>query len=87
MKYIEILNQTAEETAKSNNELIAESANIQMQSAILNTKKEIAKKEAYINTLKQSRELNVSAIVIASNELALAKREQEQLIALQTELF
>ena len=40
MKYIDILNQTAEQTATQNNSLIAEEASLNLQSEIFKAKKE-----------------------------------------------
>jgi hypothetical protein len=87
MKYIDLLNQTAEETAKLNNELIAEEAGINLQSALFNVKRNLAEKVTLIAKLKQFKNLNFGAIVAATNEYELLLREQKQLQELQLELF
>jgi len=87
MKYIELLNQTAEETAKINNELIAEEASINLQSTLFNIKRNLVEKVTLIARLKQCKNLNFGAIVAANNEYELLLREQKQLQELQSELF
>lgn len=87
MKYIDFLNQTAEETAKQNNLLIAEEASLNLQHMLFSIKKELAAKASYINTLKQQKSLNFDAILTASNDKALLERKQAQLVELQNELF
>ena len=87
MKYLDLLNLTADETAKSNNEMIAEEASLNLQSAIFAAKKEIVSKKNYIETLKKSNQLNFGAITNGVNDLQLAERLHGQLVELQKELF
>ncbi len=87
MKYIDLLNQSAEETAKQNNSLIAEEASLNLQHALFSIKKELANKASCINTLKQQKTLNFDAIITALNEQSLLERKQAQLLKLQEELF
>ena len=87
MKYIDFLNQSAEETAKQNNQLIAEEAELTLQHLLFTVKKELASKTANINMLKQQKSLNFDAIIKASNDKELLERKQKQLLELQRELF
>ena len=87
MKYLDLLNLNAEETAKSNNEMIAEEASLNLQSAIFVAKKEILSKKNYIETLKKCKNLNFSALTCAMNDLQLAERTYNQLNDIQKEMF
>jgi hypothetical protein len=87
MKYLELLNQTAEETAKQTNELLAEEASIGLQSKLFEVKKKLAGKSSLLTQLKSSKELNFTTIVSTLNDIQLLEREQKQLITLQKELF
>ena len=87
MKYLDLLNQTAEEAQKANNELMAEEMSISLQSELFCCKKKIAKIKACIQTAKTARPLSFVAITSAQNELQLVERHQNQLVELQKELF
>jgi len=87
MTYLNILNKSLEESNKENNELIAEEAQINLQSSIFNCKKNIISKENELQKLKQSRALDFKSITKAMNEIELAKREKKQLEELYAELF
>lgn len=87
MKYIEILNQTAEQAASQNNQLIAEEAELNLQSELFRVKKNLAEKANYLNTLKRQKPLSFNTIVNVMNDIKLLERHQSQLIELQKELF
>lgn len=87
MKYIDILNQTADDTAAANNVLINEEAQLNLQSAMLNCKKEVAQKSNRLKRLKASTDINFTDIISVQNELYLLQRKLNQLDELQKELF
>lgn len=87
MKYLDLLNQSAEYKAKRNNELIAEEAALNLEAAVFANKKAIAAKHTMIDSLKASPTLNFKAITSAMNEVQLLEREMDQLKALKKELF
>jgi hypothetical protein len=87
MKYLERLNQTAESTAATQNEMIAEEATLNLQQEMFKVKKEVVSKTNYIETLKNQKSLNFDAIVCALNELQLLERKAKQLNELKKELF
>lgn len=87
MKYIDILNQTAEQAATQNNSLIAEEASLNLQSEIFKAKKELAEKNNQLKFLKSKKCLNFNEIRITMNEIQLLERIQKQLLDIQTELF
>lgn len=87
MKYIDILNQTAEQTATQNNSLIAEEAALNLQSEIFKAKKELAEKNNQLRILKTKKSLNFNEIRVTMNEIQLLERIQKQLLDIQTELF
>jgi hypothetical protein len=87
MKYLELLNQSAEETAKTNNELINEEYSIAIQQEIFNCKKEIAGVTSSILRAKQSLNLDFVLIVSSQNKVDLLTRKYNQLLELQKELF
>lgn len=87
MKYLDCLNQSADVIAAENNVLIAEEAHLSLQSAILNCKKEIAKKSNHLKRLKESVNINFTDIISVQNELHLLQRKLHQLDELQKELF
>ena len=87
MKYIDLLNQTAEETTKQSNQLIAEEASLNLQHEIFSVKKALATNANYINILKQNKSLNFNAIITAMNDRDLLNRKYGQLVELQNELF
>ena len=87
MKYLDILNQSADVTAAENNVLTAEEAHLSLQSAILYTKKEIAQKSNRLKSLKKSTSINFTDIISVQNELYLLQRKLTQFDELQKELF
>lgn len=87
MKYIEILNQSADSTAAENNVLTAEEAHLSLQSAILCCKKEIAQKNNRLKALKRCNNISFTDIISVQNELYLLSRKMTQLEELQKELF
>jgi len=87
MKYLEMLNRTADETAKSNNELVAEEANLTIQSEILDCKKKIASKASEIFELKQQKPLCPKAIIQGQCELAILDKKWKMYEELLKELF
>jgi len=87
MKYLDLLNQSAEDKSKRNNELVAEEAALNLEAAVFANKKAIAAKNTLIDSLKASPSLNFKAITSAMNEVQLLEREMEQLKALKKELF
>lgn len=87
MKYIDVLNQSADVVAAENNVLIAEEAHLSLQSAILCCKKEMAQKNNRLKSLKKSTSINFTDIIAVENELYLLQRKLNQLDELQKELF
>lgn len=87
MKYLDLLNQSAEDKADRNNQLVAEEAALNLEGAVFANKKAIAAKHIQIESLKASPSLNFRAITTAMNDIQLLEREMEQLKALKKELF
>jgi len=87
MKYLDLISQGAEETAKSNNALVAEEASLATQSAILNCKREISQAAQSVIANKQAVPFNVGNIVNAINTLQLLERKLNVLNELHKELF
>jgi len=87
MKYLDLLNQNAEETAKSNNTFVAESANIAVQSAILVCKQKSATLKGDIETAKRAIPFSAKTVVNLQMQLALNEKELVMLTDLQKELF
>jgi hypothetical protein len=87
MKYLELLNQTAEETAKTNNELISEEYSIALQQEIFKCKKDMAGIMSSIQKAKQCVPLDFVFIVQSQNKADLLQRQYNQLLELQKELF
>ena len=87
MKYLDILNKSAEETATENNALIAEEQSIAMQQAIFNKKKEASELKIELVRLKGRKSLDFDAIMTASDAIDINKRRSSQLTKLQKELF
>ena len=87
MKYIELLNRTADETAKELNNLNAEEQAIAMQQAIFNTKKEASELKKALTKAKSRASLNFGDIIRILNLIDVNKREKAQLTKLQKELF
>lgn len=87
MKYLELINQTAEETAKNNNKLVAEEADLSLQTAILNVKKEISQATTKIQVAKSAVPFRPEAVLAAHNEKALLERSLEYYNSLKQELF
>jgi hypothetical protein len=87
MKYLDLLNRTADETAKTNNSLNAEEQSIAMQQAIFNTKKEASSLAKRLDTLKGASVLDFSAITNCLDAIDVNKRRKSQLTKLQKELF
>lgn len=86
-KYIDRLNESAEETAKSNNPLIAEESNLTLQSEQLRCKKDIAVAVNSLDKLKSAHPLDCKAIYTCSNKISLLERELEFYNDLAKELF
>lgn len=87
MKYLQLLNLNAEETAKTNNELSAKEAHISMQAEILNTEKQIAQLEASVRALKSAKPFEPRTLMNHIVELEIHQKRLERLNALLNELF
>ncbi len=87
MKYLDLLNQNAEETAKTNNSFVAESANISIQSALLVCKQKSAALKNDIDTAKRAIPFSAKTVVNLQMQLALNEKELVLLTELQKELF
>lgn len=87
MKYLELLNQTAEETAKQNNSIIAEEAALNLQYRMLTLKKASRNKEFQIAAMEQSKNIDFSQLSTFMDELALLDREVKTLEAIKERLF
>ena len=87
MKYLELINQSADETAKSNNALVAEAGDLALQSSMLECKKQIAEQKSKIAVLKSAIPFNAKNTIDALNKLDLLERELKQYQQLKEELF
>ncbi len=87
MKYIELLNRTADETAKELNTLNAEEQSIAMQQAIFNTKKEASELAKDLKVAKSRKNLDFGYIAVVLDKIDINKRRKAQLTKLQKELF
>lgn len=87
MKYLEILNQTADDTAAANNVLTNEEANLALQSAILATKRAISAHEITYNNALRVRKVDFNTICDIKDEISLLVRKLNQLEELKNELF
>ena len=77
MKYLELLNKTAEENAKESNVLVAESSKLTLQSKMLDIKKEVARANQNLTVEKSSVNYNPTAIYSISNRILLLNKELE----------
>lgn len=87
MKYLDLISQGAEETAKSNNALVAEEASLATQSAILNCKREISQATMHLANSKKATPFNIIDVIGATNTLQLLERKLNVLNELHKELF
>lgn len=87
MKYLDRLNQTAEETAKSNNELIAEEKHLDIQRESFECKKQISVQLRAIEDLKSSKGFTAKSLYQLECKVQLLKRELEYYNNLIQELF
>jgi hypothetical protein len=87
MKYLDLLNKNAEETAKSNNVLIAEESSLTLQTAILNCKQRKARLTTDYDCAIRIIPFNPQNLIIIDNKIGLVNREMEQLITIQKDLF
>ena len=87
MKYLDLLNRTADETAKSNNPLIAESAQLDIMQKTLACKKVLAEKNALLAKLKSSADFKVDEIYACHNVIGLMTRQIAFYEELTKELF
>ena len=87
MKYIELLNRTADETAKELNTLNAEEQSIAMQQAIFNTKKEASELKKQLTQAKSMSNLDFGHIAVILDKIDINKRRKAQYTKLQKELF
>jgi len=87
MKYLDLLNQTAEETAKSNNVMIAEEANIAMQSSILACKRQLAEAERMHKESLKRVPFNPEECYKTENTHDLLERKLKSLTNIQKALF
>lgn len=87
MKYLELISQNAEETAKSNNTLVAEEANLTIQSAILNCKRDISQCSQQLTDIKKAVPFHVPNLIEITNRLQLLERKLQMMNELHKELF
>lgn len=87
MKYIELLNRTADETAKEMNNLNAEEQSIAMQQVIFNTKREASELAKSLQIAKSRGDLDFGAIANILDKIDINKRRKAQYVKLQKELF
>ena len=87
MKYIDRLNVTAEESAKKNNELVAEEASLNLQTEVLNTKRQIASAEQTLEAAKCARPFSAEKVYSAQNTIDLLKRKLDAYSQISKELF
>jgi hypothetical protein len=87
MKYLDLLNETAEETAKANNVLVAESAQLSIMQKTLACKKVLADKTSLLAGLIRSKDFNPEEIFRTNNAIELAKREITYYEELTKKLF
>jgi nicotinic acid mononucleotide adenylyltransferase len=87
MKFIDRLNQTAEETAKSNNILVAEEKHLDFQKEVLECKKQIAALNQAIETAKSSTNVSAKYLYGKQCEKQLLDRELRYYEELLKELF
>ena len=86
-KYLDLINESAEETAKTNNNLVAEEASLSLQAAIVDSKKQLATCETAYAQAMRLIPFNANALYCACNSIELTKRKIEKLKALHSELF
>ena len=87
MKYLDRLNQTAEETAKSNNVLIAEEKHLDFQRESFECKKQISIQLRTIEDLKSSKGFTAKSLYQLECKVQLLNRELEYYNNLIQELF
>lgn len=87
MKFLERLNQTAEETAKNNNILVAEEKHLDFQKEVLECKKQISSITQAIETAKSSTTVSAKYLYTKQCEKQLLERELSYYEELLKELF
>jgi hypothetical protein len=87
MKYIDILNQSADEKAAANNVLTNEEANLALQSEILSTKRQLSAHESVLNDSFRVKKINFTVICDIKDDITMLQRKLEQLEQLKNELF
>ena len=87
MKYLDRLNQTAEETAKSNNVLIAEEKHLDFQKEAFECKKQISMQVRTIEELKSSKDFTAKSLYQLECKVQLLERELAYYNNLIKELF
>lgn len=87
MKYLDLINRTAEETAKTNNALIAKESSIALQAEVLSMEKEINSLTNRIDSAKCSKPLDIKALMTLQISLDIAQKKLSYLNNLTKELF
>jgi len=87
MKYLERINQTAEETAKTNNVLVAEEANLATQTAILNCKRELGNAKLKLDALTSASPFCPETAYAMQNRVEILERKLTVLTAIHKDLF
>jgi hypothetical protein len=87
MKYLDRLNQTAEETAKTNNVLVAEEANLATQTAILNCKRELGNAKLRLDAVTSVSPFCPETAYSMQNRIEILERKLTVLTAIHKDLF
>jgi hypothetical protein len=87
MKYLDLLNEKAEETAKANNVLVAETAQLNVAQKTLACKKQLAALNVKLAEYRRAKDFNPESIFATHNAIELTKREIAFYEELNKELF
>lgn len=87
MKYIDRLNQTAEETAKSNNQLIADEKHLDFQKEVIECRKQLSSAQRTLDDMKSSRDFTAKGLYQLECKIQLIQRELDHYNNLIKELF
>lgn len=87
MKYLELINQSSEESAKADNELCAAEAKLNVEAEILDLRKKLASQMRNLEEAKRSRAFDIKAIYQLQCQIDLNKRAIEHHEQILKDLF